>query len=199
MLSESLVEAVSLQACPFLANSPQAEWCRTHWEGNFRSIQFWARVQTQSTNHLPIESSRDRVVLVVDDEIAIAITLSQILVRHGFPTIWLTDPCSAAALFEKLPLRLLITDIDMPGIDGVTLAALARHNHANCPVLLFSARGAECRTAERLSVCDDGIHIQTKPVAVDALLNRVRTLCTSPRDISPAPKPYRDQELQHSL
>ena len=180
MLSEGLATHVyASHACGSLANGPHADWHRKHWEENFRLIQSWVGAQTQPADTPSSEVGIDSVVLVVNDEAAIAITLSQILARHGFPTVWLTDPCSAAELLKKLPLGLLITNLDMPGIDGVTLAALARQAHASCPVLLFSARGAECRAAERLLVCGGGVHFQAKPVAVDALLHRVRTLCVS--------------------
>ena len=148
MLFESLAaDAAAFQARSYLANGPHAEWCRNNWNENRRSIQFWLSVAKPPINSRPAEEKRDEVVVVVDDEPAIAITPSQILIRHGFPSVWLTDPCSAADLFEKLPLKLLITDIDMPGTNGVMLAALARKSHPNSPVLLFSARDTECEPA----------------------------------------------------
>ena len=180
------------------ASSAHADRFRTHWEQNSQAIQSWLPVQTSSLEALlENASARERVVLVVDDEPALAITLSQILNRHGFASVWSTDPRHAASLLRRLPLRLLITDIDMPDMDGVRLAALARHTPADCPVLLFSARGANCQTAERLLGRDGGIHIQTKPVAIPALLERVRTLCGSPQAPSRVTMLSRDRELPH--
>ncbi len=198
MLFESLVaDTFAYQARPSIANGPHGEWCRNHWDENCRSIQSWLRAGTPSTDPPLAEGERDGVVLVVDDEPAIAITLSQILGRHWYPAVWLTDPRSAAILFDKLPLKLLVTDIDMPGMDGVALATLARNN-AKCPVLLLSARGEECHAAGGLCALDPGIHIQTKPVGVHTLLNRVRFLCTS-EIVSPTLNFERNQEVQHRV
>ena len=180
------------------ASSAHAAWFRKHWEQNSQAIQSWLPVQTSSLEALSNNASaRERVVLVVDDEPALAITLSQILNRHGFASVWSTDPHHAASLLRRLPLQLLITDIDMPDMDGVTLAALARHTPADCPVLLFSARGANWQRAEQLLGRDAEVQIQTKPVAIAALLERVRTLCGSPQNLSQVSMLSHDREPPH--
>ncbi len=166
------------QEYPAFPSKPHADWFRKRWEENISSVESLVSGRTSRVGSCSTEVG-DGIVLVVDDEPAIAITLSQILIRHGFPSVWLTDPRRAAFLLHKLPVRLLITDIDMPGIDGVTLATIARHGGLNCPILLFSARGPECEAAQRLCLSASGTHVQTKPVSATFLLNLVRRLCAS--------------------
>jgi DNA-binding response OmpR family regulator len=200
MLTEQVhADAPSLNPSRTHPSSAHADWLRKHWEQNALAIQSWLTLQTSSLEASSENASiPEGIVLMVDDEPAVAITLSQILNRHGFASVWSTDPHHAASLLGRLPLRLLITDIDMPDMDGVTLASMARNLHSDCPVLLFSARGANCQRAKRLSASDSGIHIQTKPVAIDVLLERVRTLYRSPQALSRVPMLHGSGDLRYT-
>jgi len=79
-------------------------------------------------------------ILVVDDEQVIASTLATILQRHGHSVTFFTNPLEALqSAFHTAP-DLLISDIMMPEMSGVTLAIGIKQQCPNCNILLFSAQ-----------------------------------------------------------
>lgn len=78
-------------------------------------------------------------VLVVDDEEAIANTLARILRSHGFSALPEYSAKAAAVAAEKFRPDILITDIVMPGLSGIDLAALFSRAYPACRIILTSA------------------------------------------------------------
>ena len=68
--------------------------------------------------------SRTALALVVDDEPAICSLLKVALAKHGFDVIEAHDGLQALSLMKEKRhcIDLLITDVVMPGINGVTVA-----------------------------------------------------------------------------
>jgi CheY-like chemotaxis protein len=78
-------------------------------------------------------------VLVVDDEVAIADSLARVLRGHGFdvlPEYSARGAIQAAAQFAP---DILITDIVMPGINGIDLAEWFSKAHPACRIILTSS------------------------------------------------------------
>lgn len=82
-------------------------------------------------------------VLVVDDEPVLATLLARFARVGGFEAIIAHDGLEAWALFEHEPQAwdLIITDIRMPGLDGVSLARRVRANRGDLPVVFISGHG----------------------------------------------------------
>ena len=80
------------------------------------------------------------VVLVVDDEIAIADTLAIILSKNGFAAITAYDGKSALEIARVIPPDLLLSDVAMPEMTGVELAITLHEQIPDCRVLLFSGQ-----------------------------------------------------------
>lgn len=80
------------------------------------------------------------VVLVVDDEELIAETLVSILNSAGFTAMAAFDAESALEIAHDVPPEILITDILMPGMDGIELATELKRRVPDCKVLLFSGQ-----------------------------------------------------------
>lgn len=113
------------------------------------------------------------VVLVVDDESAIADTLSEILSRSGYAAIPAYDGNEALETALVTPPEVLITDVILPGMSGVELAIRLRRIYPECRVLLFSGQAS---TADLLaSAKHEGHHftLLTKPVHPRDLLAHV--------------------------
>lgn len=110
-------------------------------------------------------------VLVVDDEPLMRSMMSQILQMEGFSV--LTADCAAQALsiFRSHPSRidLLITDIVMPGMNGMALAATLQAECPGLPVLLMSGY---CDVQQM----DKRFEFIEKPFSLADLLTRVRHL-----------------------
>src|SRR5438093_13046024 len=80
-----------------------------------------------------------RRVLVVDDEPDMVENCARILGRAGYQCLTETDPRRALALVESERPDLLLTDLKMPGMDGMELLRRARETDPALPVILITA------------------------------------------------------------
>ena len=90
---------------------------------------------------------RQATVLVVDDEEPLRLYVSRIMEDEGYRTIAAGDGAQALMLLDQTEdlVQLVITDISMPNMSGLELAArLARRHHAP-PVLFMSGNYPETR------------------------------------------------------
>lgn len=88
----------------------------------------------------PAAAGRGRLVLIADDEDSIREITGTVLTNAGFAVEKAADGLAAAALYAERPgaFSLLITDHDMPGLDGEKLAAFVRSRHAGTRILAVS-------------------------------------------------------------
>jgi two-component system, NtrC family, response regulator HydG len=82
--------------------------------------------------------SRARV-LIVDDEPDMVENCARILARAGYTCQTATDSRAALALLESAPPDLLLTDLKMPGMDGMELLRRARDLDPALPVIMITA------------------------------------------------------------
>jgi CheY-like chemotaxis protein len=96
------------------------------------------------------------VALVVDDEPIITETLAAILNGVGFAALTAFDGGSALETALLIPPQILITDLAMPGLDGLDLAVMVTRAVPDCEVILFSGHASICELAERMRslACD---------------------------------------------
>jgi two-component system response regulator HydG len=107
-------------------------------------------------------------VLVVDDHVSMAETLADGLVDHGYDATPLASSREAAALLEREPIDILVTDLRMPQLDGLGLLAVSRKTDPNRPVIVMTAYSAVDTAIE--SIRQGAYHYMTKPFKVDELL-----------------------------
>ncbi len=120
-----------------------------------------------SNGHAP--SSRPRV-LVVDDESAIADTIAKILSLSGFPAVAAYDGNDALETALLRPPELLITDVALPGMNGIELAVTIKRIFPECKILLFSGQAS---TADLIAMAGRAGHhftLLNKPVPPQDLL-----------------------------
>lgn len=122
----------------------------------------------------PADTSAYRpVVLVVDDESAIADTLTEILSRSGYAAMTAYDANEALETALVTPPEMLITDVILPGMSGIELAIKMRRIFPDCKILLFSGQAA---TVDLLATARGGGHhfnLLHKPIHPKELLMRV--------------------------
>lgn len=80
----------------------------------------------------------NRRVLVVDDEPTVRRLVSGALRRRGFEVLEAEDGAQALRAIDQPGVTLLLTDIEMPGINGYALAEIVRDRHPECGILLMS-------------------------------------------------------------
>jgi DNA-binding response OmpR family regulator len=113
-------------------------------------------------------------VLVVDDEPVIANTLAEILNRSGYRAVTAHNAEAALELALSWPPQVLITDVVLPGENGIDLAMSIRRIFPDCKMLLFSG---QAHTRDILALPKYQGHdfdIIGKPIHPSVLLDRVK-------------------------
>ena len=110
-------------------------------------------------------------VLVVDDEAQIIRVLRHILNAHGYAVRAAEDGEAALEIFREWAPDLVLTDLQMPNIDGLELCRQIRKS-SEVPIIVLSVRDDEKTIVEALdSGADDYV---TKPFGTNELLARLR-------------------------
>lgn len=110
-------------------------------------------------------------ILVVDDEAQITRVLRTSLRAHRYEIRTAADGVSALDTFHDWKPDLIITDLQMPEMNGIELCREIR-KISNIPIIVLSVKGEEKTKVEALDAgADDYI---TKPFGIEELLARVR-------------------------
>ena len=116
--------------------------------------------------------SRARV-LVVEDDLRLAATLDRMLAAEGHDVEVAGDGNAALQRARERPFDLVVLDIMLPGLDGISVCRRLRST-GSMPILLLTALGG---TAERVRGLDSGADdYLVKPFAYEELMARVRAL-----------------------
>jgi two-component system, OmpR family, response regulator len=112
-------------------------------------------------------------ILVVEDEQTIADLVRAYLRRDGFGVVWARSGEQALDELSRHPVRLVILDLGLPGIDGFEVCRRLR-SRADVPILILSARDDEVdRVAGLEAGADDYV---TKPFSPRELVARVKAI-----------------------
>ena len=110
-------------------------------------------------------------ILVVDDEPQITRVLKTTLSSQGYGVRSASNGEEALHEMKNWPPDLIITDLRMPGIDGLELCRRVRVD-SRIPIIVLSVKGEESIKVQALDAgADDYV---TKPFSVNELLARVR-------------------------
>jgi DNA-binding NtrC family response regulator len=112
-------------------------------------------------------------ILVVDDEQKIADTLAIILQNNGYETTVAYEGDSALAQFANVRPNLLLTDVVMPGMNGIDLALAVSERFPACKVLLLSGQAATAELLDRAQKQGSDFPLLSKPIHPEDLLKRV--------------------------
>jgi len=131
-------------------------------------------------------------ILVVDDELGIRALLSEILTDEGHSVELAENAAQARAVRERVRPDLVLLDIWMPDVDGITLlkewgaAALL-----NMPVIMMSGHGTIDTAVEATKV--GAIAFLEKPITLQKLLRAVEQALAKPaaRAATPVASPLR--------
>lgn len=114
-----------------------------------------------------------RILLVEDDEL-LGDGLRTGLIQYGYATDWLKDGLSADQALKTENFDLVVLDLGLPKMSGITLLQNLRARGLTIPVLILTARESiEDRVKGLDSGADDYL---TKPFDLDELCARLRAL-----------------------
>ena len=107
--------------------------------------------------------ARQLSVMVVDDALMVRELQRSILERGGYAVRTATDGAEALAMLAEQPADLVVTDLEMPNVDGFMLTSSIRAHPrlANIPVLIVSSRASEEDHQRGLDAGADGYIVKT--------------------------------------
>jgi putative two-component system response regulator len=111
-------------------------------------------------------------VLCVDDEPVILQILRRLLEVQGYEPVTCSDPIAAIALFDETAFDVVITDIHMPGMDGLALMKALRARKPELPVMVVTGHGTVDTAIQALREGASGMLV--KPFTGEELLGEVR-------------------------
>ncbi|MCT6780657.1 response regulator transcription factor [Streptomyces rubiginosohelvolus] len=121
----------------------------------------------------PAEDDPQRI-LIVDDEPAVREALRRSLAFEGYGTQVAVDGYDALAMAEAYAPDLIVLDIQMPRMDGLTAARRIRATGSTTPILMLTARDT---VGDRVTGLDAGADdYLVKPFELDELFARIRAL-----------------------
>jgi signal transduction histidine kinase/ActR/RegA family two-component response regulator len=131
----------------------------------------------------PTETARagmGETVLVVDDEPTVRMLVTDVLEDLGYTAIEAPNGATALKVLQsKVRVDLLVTDVGLPGgMNGRQVADAGRMIRPGLKVLFITGYAENAVLSHRHLA--SGMHVMTKPLAMDALANRIKELIVSP-------------------
>lgn len=116
-------------------------------------------------------------ILIVDDSLSIRQSTRFILEQGNYSVREASDGVEALKSLSAAKANLVITDINMPNMDGVTLVKRVRAggNHASTPILILTTESGDERKASGKAAGATGWIV--KPFAPEKLLSVVNKVC----------------------
>src|SRR5439155_24117582 len=136
-------------------------------------------------------------ILVVDDTAEVRILVCRILEGQGYDVIGVSDAEQAIAACKKeKEIDLLLTDIKMPVMDGVELAAQLT---ASCPQMRVLFISGQCEETEIQANLEKGYGFLAKPFMPHRLIEAVQeALAHQKRPPNTAGKDLNNSEKKHT-
>ncbi len=146
------------------------------WRFRKRDIDAWLESQrprsTRASNgaapRVAAPAAGRPRVLVVDDEASIRDLLSKTLALAEYDVDLAPDGRTALERLRLIPYDLLITDLKMPGVDGLAVIREARRLKADIPVIIITGFSTEASAIEAVNLGVSGY--LTKPFRVPRVL-----------------------------
>jgi excisionase family DNA binding protein len=147
------------------------------WRFRKRDIDAWldsqrprggTRVAAPAATARPATGTARPRVLVVDDEASIRDLLSKTLALAEYDVDVAPDGRSALERMRLYPYDLLIADLKMPGMDGLTVIREAKRYKADLPVIIITGYSTESFAIEAVNLGVAGY--LTKPFRVPQVL-----------------------------
>ncbi len=111
-------------------------------------------------------------ILVVDDEAAMLENCRRLLVRAGHECQTLVDPTEAREVLMDTQPDVMLVDLRMPGLDGMTLLTVALAEDPDLPVIVMTAYGTVASAVRAIG--EGAFDYLTKPFTRDQLLTTVQ-------------------------
>lgn len=117
-------------------------------------------------------------ILIADDEAYIVRVIAMWLRRHGYDTVEASDGAQALEILDHQTVDLIISDMNMPEVDGLELVRVIREERGlDVPILLLSARCDQEKLSEQMEPYH--VRLYPKPFVPSRLVADIERLLNS--------------------
>ena len=114
-------------------------------------------------------------ILIVDDNEFVREILTELLESEGYLALQAGDATRALMILRHDPaIDVLVTDLTMPGGDGITLIRHAREIRHDLPAILLTGHAEQVTSLA--ATADGNFHVLGKPVESDSLIGQLERL-----------------------
>jgi DNA-binding response OmpR family regulator len=110
----------------------------------------------------------ESIILVVEDDRDIAAVFTELLASEGYQVETLHNGLEALKFVQAHSVDLVVSDVRMPGMDGISLAASVRESGLTMPLILVSA----VEPSSKIRKISNLVFLM-KPVNLDTLLDAI--------------------------
>ena len=114
------------------------------------------------------------LILIVDDEKHMCVSLSKLLGAHGFQSLYETDAQRALESLRKRTVDLVITDLKMPGMDGIRFIDAVKSMKLPVPLIMISGYASVENVVEAMRF--GALNFYPKPINFPKLLEEIKSV-----------------------
>lgn len=143
------------------------------------------------------DNNNKGVILIVDDEIDLTKTLKGFFMALGYDMLTAFDGNEAMSVIDSVHnIDLILLDIKMPGVDGITILKNVRKNHPKTKVIVITAYDKETKAVvEKIGI--NGF--LAKPIDISKLLDRIKyVLKEDVKDTRYYPTKEKEEEIKET-
>ena len=133
------------------------------------------KAQPAASRPDPTEGNRKIRVIVIDDETLIAETVAEILRQEGFEAVAVSAGRPAVELAKTWLPDIVLSDVIMPGENGIETGVRIRELVPGCKVILFSGQAATVDLLEDARRHGHRFEILAKPIKPEQLISIIRS------------------------
>jgi DNA-binding NtrC family response regulator len=114
-------------------------------------------------------------VILVDDEVEYVTTLSERMRMRGMETHIAFDGEKALEMVKTQSFDVMVLDLKMPGIDGLTVLKSLKKSHPDINIIIITGHGSD---DERKKAYEHGAFMyMQKPISLEELTEHIKNAC----------------------
>jgi DNA-binding NtrC family response regulator len=116
----------------------------------------------------------DYTILIIDDELEMCLSLSELLNDEGYRTLYTINPRETADILRDEKIDLVIMDIKMPEIEGIELLQNLQKQGTSIAAIMITGYPSEEDIAQAMKY--GAVNVYTKPLSLSDMLDEIHEL-----------------------